>query len=328
MILIAAMLACSDPFKRELEYSVTTVKSVAVSPPSGNGEFTMAVNYETYWSLGKIIPGILCYYVTPTGVTQQIGTINLDLYNGADKIINEIQTLTFTVTQPGIYLAGCAPEKRGGPVTTTFTVLENATPTPKLPVQITATPTRTTKPTLKPSPRPKATRTATPQAKNLQGKIVFDYHSYQSSRPSGAGELDRITKWCIPEVIIAPDGIISGTCEFSGTADLVKSTVIASVTGSAVQGGSFNFTYTVTEKGSNGWDLKPGENPSVPVWSNEAKWEISYIGSGNFTSATQASGTANFDFTCDSGADNLLWCWKQPKESFSGTIKWSFIQSQ
>lgn len=311
--LIAAMLACKDPFEKEPIFTATTIKSVGVTPLSGSGSFTLEVSYETFWIPDKFIPNIYCNYVAPNGTIVPIGKVDMFDHIGARTVVAATKTLPFTVaqtngvTQPGTYLAGCTTERNSTPVTTTFVVIGDATPMPELPSNSVPTPT------------------ATLQAATLKGRIVFDYNTYQSTRPSGGGELDRVTKWCIPDVTITPDGFVSGTCEFSGTAFLAQSTVTAHITGIAVQGGSFSFSYVVTEQGSNGWNLKPGENPSVPVWSNEAKWEISYTGSGNFTSATQASGTATFDFSCDSGADNLIWCNSQTHEAFSGTVLWSFV---
>ena len=316
-VLFAAMLACNFPFHEEPSYTMTTIKSVVVMPPSGTGSFTLEVSYETFWIPDKRIPNIHCYYVSPDLVTVDIGTIDMFMHIGAREIVTASKTLPFTIAQKngvtprGSYLAGCKTETDDSTVNTNFTVIGDATPTPML----------------IPEPSPASTSTLQPSAKTLTGRIIFDYNGYQSSRPSGGGELDRITKWCIPEVTITPDGVVSGICDFFGTADVHEATVTAHVTGIAVQGGSFNFTYVVTEKGSNGWNLQPGENPSVPVWSNEAKWEISYTGSGNFISTTQASGTAAFDYSCDSGADNLFWCNSQPRESFSGTTSWSFVIS-
>jgi hypothetical protein len=109
-----------------------------------------------------------------------------------------------------------------------------------------------------------------------------------------------------------------------------QGTTLAIVTGQAGAGqvGNFTFTYEVTSKGSNGWDLKPGEIPSVSVWSNEAIWQIKYTStSGDFTSANAASGVADFVYTCDSGAENLIWCYKSTKESYTGTLPWSFVPS-
>lgn len=315
-ILIAAMLACSNPFQKEPSYTATTIKSVSVIPPSGTKDFMMEVTYETFWIPEKRIPNILCYYVTPKGITVQIGVIDMFSHIGSRQVDTATKTLAFSVAadnltiQPGTYLAGCTTETNSAPVTTTFIVIATVTPTPELPSE------------------PAAMPTATLQTAPLKGKIIFDYNSYQSSRPSGAGELSVPTSNCIPEVTITADGVISGNCEYNGPTSIrTQSTITVHVTGIAVQGGSFTFTYDVTERFPNGWGDVQGSPADVNVWSFEQVRHIFYTGTGVFTSATQASGVATFDFSCDTGADNLIHCWKWSKESFSGTISWSFIPS-
>jgi ubiquinone/menaquinone biosynthesis C-methylase UbiE len=49
---------------------------------------------------------------------------------------------------------------------------------------------------------------------------------------------------------------------------------------------------------------------------------------GMFTSATQASGDADFGYDCNSGSDNRFWCQSQTRNSFTGSIPWSFVPSQ
>jgi hypothetical protein len=195
---------------------------------------------------------------------------------------------------------------------TNFIVTEDATPTPTLTPLPTPTPTTT----------PTQTLTPTVPRQALKGKIVFDYVSYQSSRSSGGGELDKLTKACIPEVSITPDGVISGDCEVSGNViQLTFETVTAHITGIAVQGGSFNFTYDVVETGPVG----SSSDPSVII--PNAVWEVHYTGSGNFTSPNTASGIANFNYACNSHYEYDFWCNDMTQETFSGTIGWSFVPS-
>lgn len=315
-MMITAMLACYLPGASKPP-GQTIITSITVSPSSGEKNFSLEVKYEYVWDREYGNAEIFCSYTTPGGKNVSIGGITPEGLDRNGEKFSRVQVLDFSIVpadeiiELGVYTASCATLELGSSTATTnFIVVQNATPTPEPPSQ------------------PAATPTATLQTATLKGRIIFDYNTYQSARPSGGGELDRVTNWCIPEVTITPDGVISGTCEFYGTADVYESTVNVVVAGIAVQGGSFNFTYDVMETASNGWDLKPGETPSVPVWSNEAKWAISYTGDGSFTSATQASGTATFDFSCDSGAENLNWCWQWPRESFSGTITWSFVPLQ
>lgn len=169
--------------------------------------------------------------------------------------------------------------------------------------------------------------TDTPEAKPpnapLTGRILFDFDQTQSSRSVG-GELKEVTLLCIPDVIVSPDGVISGECEYSGSTPVrTYSTIKATVSGTSVQGGSFSFTYAVTEKWPNGWGDTPG-TPSANVWSTESYKDILYTGSGSLTSATEASGTADWEYSCDSGADNLYWCGSLTNEYLKGTITWWF----
>lgn len=299
--LIASMLACSSPFYEEPRYTATTINVVKVSPPSGSGSFILEVTYETFWIPGKRIPNIHCYYVTPDLVTVEIGVIDMFEHIGAREIVTATKTLPFTVspkngaTSTGNYLAGCTTETNTNTVNTNFTVVGDPVPTQ----------------TFTPEPAPASTSTPQPTAITLKGKIIFDYNGYQSDRPSGGGELDLVTKECIPEVTINQEGLISGTCEKPHiTARLVDESFSAQVTGQVDQTGNITFLYDVSEIGTpNG------------------AWRISYEGQGKFTSTTQAAGTATFSYSCNSGSDNLIWCWQWTSESFSGTVPWSFIPS-
>lgn len=292
--LIGAALAC-DLVSVSSSPEPSQVLSVAVTPTSGSGSFTLeVVTSASPISDDRFVDAlaISCYYVTPGGTAMAIGSVFPPGEGGP-----RTDTLTFNVSEPGDYTATCKNKNSTSKKSAQFTVSDYPTATS------TATGTPTTTPT------------ATLELSALKGKIIFDYSNYQSSRPSESWELDWGTKWCIPEVTITLDGVVSGTCEYSGGSHTSQSTTIAHITGIAVQGGSFNFTYVVTEQGATGFSV-------------DAMWKISYTGSGNFTSATQASGTAIFDFSCNTGSDQLHWCNLQTTyESFSGTIPWSFVAS-
>lgn len=299
-VLFAAMLACDYPFQKEPSYTMTKINSVVVTPPSGTGSFTLEVSYATYWIPEKQIPDIHCYYVSPDLVKVDIGTVDMFMHIGAREVVTATKTLPFTIAQkngvtpPGNYLAGCTTEIDNITVNTNFTVVGDTTPTPTL---------TEFEPAL----------TSTPQlsANALTGRIIFDYTGYQSNRLSGGGELDWVTRECIPEVKIT-DGLINGDCEKAHTAArLADESFSAQVTGRVDQDGNVAFFYEVSEIG----------NP-------DGVWRISYDGQGSFTSSTQASGMASFSFSCASGQENLLWCNGQTDESFSGTIPWSFVPSQ
>ncbi len=306
LILLAVTLACYATASYK-DGADTKIISVSVDPPSGSGTFTLKVSYEAFqrYLTGMLPPSVVCTYTTPDLATMPIGQTNPQVTT-ENVWLPFTDTFFFNVTQsdgrtpPGVYIAGCTTTDGGSqPVTASFTVVEaQATEPPSLPA---------TEPVQPPPP-------ANPPVQlPLVGKIIFDYNGYQSGRPSGGGELDWVTQWCIPRVTISTTGAVSGSCEYSGTTThLTQASVTAQVTGSVDASGNVTFSYDVSEIGSpNG------------------AWRISYEGNGKFTSLTQASGTADFSYSCSSGQDNLLWCYPSTTyESFSGSVPWSFVPSQ
>jgi hypothetical protein len=305
-VLVASMHACNLPHEEivnEPDVNVTKVTRVVVTPPSGPGDFKLEVTYESMWIAGRPPGSIICRYITPDGATIGIGRISVFLEH-----INTHETETHTssipfsvkrngVVTPGKYMASCTDERNVYTVESNFIVIGTAT-------------------------APASTATST----LLIGRITFALGTARSDRPGASGDLDDITRWCIPEITIAADGNLTGSCEFTGqTALLTESTVRATVTGSAVRGGDFNFSYQVQESGPNGW--KTGDNPvDVHITSTAAQWYVFYTGTGKFTSPTRAEGTANFEYTCMSGASNLLWCSSSEMETFKGTVDWNFAE--
>jgi len=278
---------------------VTQILSVAVSPPSGSGNFEMKVEYKVFMIKDQAPQKINCTYLTPRGTTVNFDPItptvpeeqfNTEVNLSASFPLIVLPQADGTI-EPGEYKAACVTEQNSDEVHAYFTVIEAAKP--------------------------------------LIGRIKFDYNGYQSSRPSGAGELDVITSPCIPMVTVSPDGVVSGDCEQTGPTTIrTNVTTVVHVTGTAERGRKFDFRYEATEKFPNGWGDVPGTPMDVTVWSFEqVRHVVYYTGTGNFTSATQASGEAYFDFSCDTGASNLIHCWKWAKESFSGTLPWSFEPS-
>jgi hypothetical protein len=282
------------------------IVDVRITPPSGTDLFGIEVYVMIY------IPDevwFTCNYVTPDGATMGIfnfsktATIGQSGPYSATKIfpVKPVEG----AAKPGTYTATCQDDEGISTKSTTFTVVGSPTPTLTL---------------------------NQPNPTTYRGRITFDYANAQSTLGAGyGGLLEEITKDCLPDVNIDPVGVISGTCELSGeTPQLLDGSFTAKINGQtgAAQGSIFNFTYNVISKGSNGWELKPGETPGARVWSTEAIWQINYTSvSGNFTSANEASGIANFVYSCDSGAENLIWCFHSTSQSFSGTIPWQFIPS-
>lgn len=318
--LIVISLSCNLPFVPKI--SKTTVVSVSVLPPAGARDFNLTVKYSYEYVRGENSASIHCTYTTPGGSVIVIKIIepaskefNIDgnTYSNSETVPFQVKAINGKI-ETGIYTASCSTLFEGSEVKTTFVVVEGGEPASAPPQSdVTEAPAIVTDPPVIALP-------------SLKGKITFDYSGYQSDRPGGGGELDIVTKSCIPDVTITPTGELTGHCDYSGdTSHMTRvSIVTVTVTGVVKREGYFSFTYDVSETGPNGWNLKPGENPSVQVWSNNYLWQVVYNGTGTFTSATEASGVANFTYTCDSGADNLIWCWKSTKETFSGTLPWKF----
>ena len=116
----------------------------------------------------------------------------------------------------------------------------------------------------------------------------------------------------MPEVSLDSLGNLSGQCEkLHIAALLMDESITVHVTGKVDAAGNFSFSYEVSEIGApNG------------------AWRISYVGQGKLTLGGQASGRAIFSFSCNSGADNLIWCGKQTSEAFSGAVPWNFVPAE
>lgn len=320
VFLMAVSLSCNLPFVPKI--SKTTVNTVSVAPPVGEKDFSLTVTYSYQYIRGENSATIHCTYTTAGGSVVVIKFISPSSkeFNEDGKTYSNTEAIPFQVKpingkiETGIYTASCSTQFTGSEVKTTFAVVEGNQPQSAAPQsEATEAPVVATDPPVIALP-------------SLKGKITFDYAGYQSDRPSGAGELDLVTKTCIPDVTFTPTGELIGNCDFSGDTNHMTSVSIvkATVTGIANSGGNISFTYDVSETGPNGWNLEPGHIPSVPVWSNNYLWQVVYVCTGTFTSATEASGVANFTYTCDSGADNLIWCGDSTKETFSGTLPWKF----
>ncbi len=323
IFVLAVSLSCNLPFVPKI--SKTTVETVSVAPPAGERDFSLSVKYSYLYIRGENSASIHCTYTTPGGSVVVIKIIepaskefNIDgkTYSNSETVPFQVKAINGKI-ETGIYTAICSTLFEGSEVKTTFVVVEGSQPDSAPPQNaVTEAPIIVTEPPVIALP-------------SLNGKITFDYSGYQSDRPGGAGELDKVTKTCIPEVTITPTGELTGHCEFSGDTShmLTVSTVTVYIVGLATREGNFTFSYTVNETGPNGWNLQPGEVPSVPVWSNYYLWKIVYNGTGTFTTDNEASGIANFTYTCDSGADNLFWCVPATKETFSGSLPWKFTAS-
>ena len=104
MALIGIILACDWGPQ---SYSSTNVKSVAVTPPSGPGSFTLEVTYVVFTNRAGHLPEpITCYYVTPAGATVMIGFVNPPEY-GQGGGTTLTGTLPLSVSDPGVYTATC-----------------------------------------------------------------------------------------------------------------------------------------------------------------------------------------------------------------------------
>lgn len=298
LALIGAALACNlDPFSSR-DPRPTDVESVAVTPASGSGSFTLKV---AIYSRPSSDDTVSCYYVTPGGATMAIGLV---FPSGMGA---QTDTLAFNVSEPGDYTATCENDSATSKKSAQFTVI-GATPT------VTATPTIT--PIIVPTETPSPTQ---PPPVTLKWRITFDFAQVQSSIPGAGVEMFYVTNPCIPEITIGADGSLSGACEkIDAHVHTTTSGITAQVTGQVDASGNITFTYEVSEIGTA--MFSDDRNPT---------WRISYWGQGKFASGTQASGTATFHFLCDSGSPQLFWC--DPDTTFSefdGTIPWSFAPAQ
>ena len=242
-----------------------------------------------------------CNYVAPGGGTFPIGNYT------DDKLMTEplSTSMFFSIepregqVEPGIYVATCQDDELRSKKSTNFVVVSEPTPT----------------------------ATITPEPQPLAGQIIFDYGHMVSGSGTDYGNIDILQKACVPGVTVSTNGEIDGTCAYTGTVMglLSEMTVTASVTGTSVQGGTMNCVYTVIGEGSNGWDLKPGQTAAdTEVWNNIAVWQATFTATGAYSTTTTATGTANINFSCDSGAGNLYWCSSKTKSNFTGTVPWTF----
>jgi len=232
---------------------------------------------------------------------------------GAREIVTATKTLPFSVaqkdrvTQPGTYMAYCTTETNSTPVTTTFTVTGNVTPTPTLESGATVTPS------------PTFTLTG--------GTITYDEASEQldpHKNPTGYYPSQH-HKWCAITLNIGIDtaGNISGTCAAEGH-DIASglygdwngsATIEGTITGTLIPGGSFTFREELIEKYETGTSF-------------EYTRKVVFIGTGSFSpgSATHATGTATLDAECRTVDNYANICGDYPSlyDYFTGTISWEF----
>jgi hypothetical protein len=302
LVLITMMLSCNVPMAHNT--SPTNLISVTVTPPSGEKDFNLEVAYKFEWDREYGNDEIYCTYTSPSGRIIPIGEVNPTGMDRDREAFSKVATMPFSVKsvngspEIGIYTAACSTQEVGGKLTTAFVVTQPATATPEAPSY------QATEP---PAARPA-----------LKGRIIFDYKN-ANTNPAGWGAyLDEVVKNCIPNVNIGVDSSIHGECEYSGTTiHLENATVTVLVTGSIDKLGNVTFSYEVSEIGA-----------VVENNNHIGTWRISFTGHGMFTSATQASGNADFGYDCNSGSENRLWCQSQTSSSFSGSLPWSFVPSQ
>jgi hypothetical protein len=312
--LIAAMLACNVPSAEETDsIAYTKIHSVAVSPPSGIGNFEILVTYKAFIVNDQPPDVINCFYIAPSGMTISFGAITPsvpDTQYGTEVTLSG--SLPFSVQQAdgnkevGTYQGGCLTEKNSYIVNTYFTVTEAATPTPTL--------------------ESGATVTSTPTFTLSGGTISYDEASEQlSPRKNPTGYFpSQHHKWCAITLNIGIDaaGNIRGTCAAEGH-DIASglygdwngdATIEGTITGKAVPGGSFTFREELIEK------YKPGD----PNWESIRK--VVFEGTGSFVSPTRATGTATISAECLTVDNTSTLCGDEysAADSFTGTINWEF----
>ncbi len=244
-----------------------------------------------------------CFYTSPDGATMAIGNFTDDHHLPGSPVV---KTFVFAISpadrkaNPGtqVYNATCQEDELRTSKTTSFIVTgETAT----------------------------ATLAPVKEEKKIFARFHFDGANAVTT-PAGLGGLvDEVIRDCIPIVKIFPDGTMDGLCEYSGATSIyTKANIWAKVTGTIKDAGKFDFLYEVQMYYPNGWKLT--DVSDVTIWAEEWKYIVTIRGSGTLAADNSSSGTANFDYSCDSGASNLLFCWKsQTKTAFSGTIPWSLV---
>jgi hypothetical protein len=274
------------------------VTKVVVTPPSGEYAFVMDVEYTTILQKDQPADKITCIYRSPSGKSAEVGSIIPNVI--ADKLGQPVklsESLIFTVkgqdgkVETGVYEAACYSERNNFPLTTNFTVVEAKT-----------------------------------AIFPLTGQIRFDISGVQTNPPGLGGLIDEVIRDCIPDVTFTSDGKIEGLCEYSGpTIIYTHATIKITVDGTIDQEGNFEFTYTAYVSDPNNWTL-PDTSPDVDVWAEIWYYEVDISGNGALTAMGGASGVADFEYSCDTGADNLLACRESsPTYFFEGTIPWVFV---
>lgn len=150
------------------------------------------------------------------------------------------------------------------------------------------------------------------------GDVALNLHlgDVQSSRADAAMALLNVER-CPIQIVMAADGTFNGTCG-SPTGDNIH---YVTVTGKVdLNSGSVSFTYDITF-------AKRYFDAAL-----RGVWHLVYHGTGSLTNekddpsgATVASGTATFEYSCQSEED-ASWCGRyggEKSETFSGTTTWS-----
>lgn len=244
-----------------------------------------------------------CFYTSPDGATMAIGNFTDNHHLPGSPVV---KTLVFSISpadrkaNPGtqVYTATCQEDELRTSKTTSFTVTGE-------------TATVTTEPAK--------------DQKTIFTRFHFDSATAVTNPPGLGGLVDEVIRDCIPTVKIFPDGTMDGLCEYSGaTSIFTKANIWAKVTGTVKDAGKIDFLYEVQMYYPNGWKLT--DVSDVTIWAEEWKYIVTIRGSGTLAADNSSSGTAIFDYSCDSGASNLLFCWKsQSKTAFSGNLSWTLV---
>ncbi|MGB8648444.1 MAG: hypothetical protein WCF84_24625 [Anaerolineae bacterium] len=329
--------------KRVLTLNITGVNVEQVSPdPSGDWRVLVSLSLQWTASMeGLVNPqvDILC----GQGVNTVYGSSGQAQMKGMGTTWSWDQEHAYVNCFSGINQKGSIGFVHGqarvlitlnkGTVTSVATLTveptDTITPTRTPTMTVTPNPTKTTsaQATQTLATSVAAQQTAAARGPALKGRIVIDYYKAQSSRKDAGAALSDETWRCVPDVTISLDGAVSGQCENKNARNnqgdpAYNYIMTVLVAGQANrQSGSFSFTYELTEI-----------SPRVPN-ADYATWRIIYSGSGKFTPAMAAAGTANFSYNCQVNSDVNPWCgWPAPayltSESFSGTVPWNFALTQ
>lgn len=279
-ILLLIAMGCNIPAIEDITgpSRPSSLEDVIVEPSIGGPEFTVYLAY--IWNLADPVFSITCTHPGTLGGDTE--TVNVPV-NHKD----ENTKFTFTVTEPGSYNVGCQ-DSAGNSIESVFTVEARGNSGP-------AGGGNSSGP--KPSDFSKAGLKLIIEQATASISELFPHH-------------------CVPEIKIANDGTLSGSCSTTMYGDMELNTGALSGkwngdTNEVTFQLETNSVYTVilTMNGTT----KTGQAITTSIFS----------GIGNITSDTQATGQADWSTECTSTDVDVITCFNdKASEKANGTVPW------